>query len=403
MTEQANPDREPLMSRKRVVLDRWLRYALTIFAAVASVACPGFVWAQSDAPQTPADAEADRVAEQIADSLPEPYRFRIVWNNDGSFFNPFGNDDRHYSNGTQFEFASQPEWARDLARWTPGGDFYGEQELRTAGGFLAGHQLYTPEQLTVAAPLPDDRPHASYLYGGFFWQRDNLGGPPNSGGPDGIPTLDHFELQFGVAGEGALGEPIQRTVHDTFSGDEPNGWDNQNRTEGVIQGVIRKDWRLEPGPVATPLGNLEWQAIPSLRARVGTAFIDGEVGGLVRVGVGLPDDFGPGGLFRVPSATGLSPAYSEEGRFSAYVFGRASGRAVGHNLFLGGSLFRNNQVVVEPERFVGEVEAGLAVRYEIEAFFAEVTWSVVANTEEFEGQDGGNEFGNLSLNLGCTF
>ncbi|MEM6749989.1 MAG: lipid A deacylase LpxR family protein [Planctomycetota bacterium] len=358
----------------------------------------GLVWLGSPASAQDAPATAPEAAAGS-----EPFRFRLVWNNDGSFFNPFGSNDRHYTNGTQFEWAYQPEWAESLAKWTPDFGFYGESELRTAGGFIAGQQIYTPENLEVSTPVTDDRPHAGYLYGGVYWQRDNLGGPPGAGAPDGVPTFDHFELQLGVAGAEALAEPTQRTVHDTFSGDEPNGWDNQIHTEPVIQAVVRKAWRLDPGPLDTPLGRLEWQAIPRLQGRVGTAFVDGELGVLGRIGVGLPDDFGPGGVFRVPAATGLRWTYSDAGRWSAYVFGGASVRAVGHNLFLGGSLYRNNDVTVPPERFVGELEAGVAVRYEKGAFYSELTWSHVTQTDEFEGQRDNDDFGNFNVSLGYTF
>ena len=118
------------------------------------------------------------------------------------------------------------------------------------------------------------------------------------------------------------------------------------------------------------------------------------LGGAVRVGVNLPDDFGPPALIHGASTV---DRLNEDG-IGAYVFATAEGRYVAHNIFLDGNTWRAGHSV-DRVPWVGRFTLGVALEYG--RFRIAYTNAVV--TEEFEGQQRYSRFGAISTSFQAFF
>lgn len=190
-------------------------------------------------------------------------------------------------------------------------------------GWRIGQELYTASDIKLPPELvvPPDHPYAGWLYGGLFRHQQHVDG-------------SHLRLgvDIGCLGPCAGGRRTQKTFHQLLDQPLPQGWSRQVRNEFGV--VLHADY--SPGRWAPTTG---FDITPSIKARFGNIFTDLGAGLLLRAGALnlLPDQ----------------PAF--------YAFLRTDARLVGHNATLQGGYFSNNNPhTVEPERRVGEVEAGLA-------------------------------------------
>lgn len=357
-----------------------------------------------------AEERADEAAgSQLAELAGEPaslegpatapaYRFQVLFENDGSFLKPNELEDRHYTNGAALDFAFK---APKLADWL---ESRGVSTEGAAAGAFVAHEIYTPEDISLREPDPEDRPYAGYLYGGFYAQRENA------------DTLDHLQLNLGVVGPSSLAEPVQEWIHDNFSGEDPNGWDAQLGDEISVNAVYRRTFRIDlerlmadalsgrgeddlDGWVIDTSGPLGVELLPYGEVRVGTTHRDATVGGLFRVGWKLPDDFGPAQVRDPGSFTGAGPQRG----WSVYAFGGAAVRFVEWNTFLNGSFERNPSPSVEPEPFIGLFRGGFAVAWRGERKSLELGYGQSFRTREFRGQEDANGIGQIQLTLSWGF
>lgn len=348
-------------------------------------------------------ADADRLAPA---DLPEPSSepavgtVRIYSENDGSLHDPFDGYDRHYTSGFAVVLEHQPDWAKDLADNMPLGDLFARHHgsPKTGAGYLLSQLIFTPNNLRATAPIPGDQPYAGYLYTGAFWQRQG-----DYYQRDDIAVLDHFELNVGVVGENSLGQDIQDWVHESFEGVTPRGWDNQLANEVTFQAFYRRKWRVDLGEVESSLlGPLQMQAIPQAGVALGTVYRHAEAATTFRIGQNLPDDFGPGRINDLQSSTGDPFAFDS---WSWYVFTRAGGRLVEHDLFLDGSN-NDSSLSVSKNSAVGEVQGGLAVGYRpnINHRF-DLSWGVTYHTDTFDGAgaSGTESYGTFVLSWLMSF
>lgn len=343
-----------------------------IFLGILTVASVGSV----------ALAQADHT-DPIADgqrAIGEPVIVTAYWENDGGPLKRNNLRDRHYTNGMAITVAHRPQWAEDLAGFIPFGDSFNASELQTAGGYTAGQLMFTPDNIGLAAPQPMDRPWAGYLYGGVYWQRADE------------EQFDHLQLDVGVLGPSSGADEVQGGIHDWVDDVDPKGWDNQLADEPTFQFYGRRKWRID---MKTPSNGDGFgiQAIPAVGVALGTVYVNAEAGGTIRAGWNLPDDFGPGRLADPASATG------ERGEgWSLYFFGRGTARLVAHDIFLAGGVFEDGPGVEERD-LVGEFQGGVAVAYECHDMTLAATYSQTFQTETFEGQQNGDEYGALTISL----
>jgi hypothetical protein len=319
-------------------------------------------------------ALADEISDKSAES---PFVVTIYFENDGTFAKPINNTDRHYTNGVKLTFAYQPEWAAELAPKLPFAPTQGGGPLKTAAGYAFGHNIYTPDGIGIATLIPDDRPYAGWLYVGAYLQRATQS------------EFDHFELNVGMIGPSALAEDVQRIVHDAFSQADPRGWDNQLGDEFGFNVTYQRKWKIEL------FTDEQWAAelIPQAGFTLGTVNRHANIGVLARIGVRLPDDFGPGRIEEPAAATAIGRSDS-----GGYLFIRLGGKAVEHNTFLEGNNYKFSHGV-NAEPIFGEVQLGAVIRW----YRVELGYSQTFMSREFKGQRGTDSFGAWTLSFNSHF
>lgn len=351
---------------------------------------------------TPASTPAPAPATSVDTSAPatttdrdKAWRFNLYLENDSIWLKPNAETDRWYTNGTLISITHQPEFAQDLLPNLPFAESFAQEDqgqVNAAMGYHAGQLMFTPRHIYRTAPQIGDRPFAGYLYAGAFIQRAN------------DVTLDHFQVDIGMVGPSALAGDTQRFVHRNFPGGyNPRGWDNQLHDEPTIQTYLRKKWRLPIGEIAFSKAEdahpLKFEIIPETGVAVGTVYRHVEAGATLRAGFVMPDDFGPGYIANLASATGSQTPTG----WSGYAFVGLGGKVVEHNMFLDGSDFHHNTVEVKHQPFTGQASAGVTLSYQGEQNTFSVTYSQVYLTEEFKGQSGTPAYGALRLSWAIVF
>ena len=378
----------PNLSPKGLLLNRIVFLAsLTLLLAVRAAPVHG-------------QAPVDNAAVNVPSAKQSVATVKVYWENDGSFHDPSDGYDRHYTNGFAIVMDHQPQWAKDLAEVMPLGNLFAKHHgnVKTGAGYVLSQLMFTPANLSATAPITTDQPYAGYLYGGVFWQREG-----DYDRRDDISVLDHFELNVGVVGEDSFAEDIQDWVHENVSGVTPRGWDNQLANEVTFQGFYRRKWRVDLGSVDTYLlGPLDMQVIPQMGVALGTVYRHAEAAAIFRIGQQLPDDFGPGRINDLHSATGDPFAFDG---WSWYVFTRLGGRVVEHDLFLDGSNSDPSQDVSKNSA-VGEVQGGFAIGYRPNVNHRfDLSWGITYHTDTFDGPGatGTDSYGTIVLSWSISF
>ena len=340
-------------------------------------------------------------APSTDDAAPRPGSVKIYSENDGAFHDPFDSYDRHYTNGFAIVLEHQPQWAKDLADAMPFAERFERRhgKANTGAGYQLAQLIFTPANLSATGPITTDQSYGGYLYGGVFWQRQG-----QHERREDLAVFDHFEANIGVVGEDSLAEDIQDWVHTNFTGVDPVGWDNQLANEVTGQLYARRKWRKDLGTMESALlGDLEMQVIPQVGVALGTVHRYGEAAVTFRIGQQLPDDFGPGRINDLQSVTG--DPYKHTG-WSWYVYGRAGGRAVQHDMFLDGSDFETSAVSVDSNPLVGEVQGGFALSYRPNMNHRfDLTWGLTFMTDTFDapGASGTESYGTVVLSWTKSF
>lgn len=287
--------------------------------------------------------------------------------------------DENYTNGVRLSYFNAdfdvPAWARRLGEIYPGFRL----NDATAITYSIGQNLYTPRNIKIEAPQPDDRPWAAWLYGsvGLVTVTDN--------------HLDELELSLGVVGPAAGGKMVQRFVHNYISdSDEPRGWGNQIKNE---PGIIISWERRWPHYMAERIGEgLFFSASPHIGTSLGNIYTHAEGGISFRLSP-YDDRFAdlPARVRPAMPGTGYYP--SPEDGWSWAVFAGATGRAVGRNIFLDGNSFRNDTPSVDTKHFVYDIDFGA------DLILGEnrLSYTVVRRSKEFEGQENTSVFGAVTL------
>ena len=292
----------------------------------------------------------------------------------------YSNTDRHYTNGLHLSWLSAsgdvPEFAMTAASWLP---FLLSPEGKRRIGFNFGQSLFTPADIKIAEPQPDDRPWAAWLYGGIAL----LSETPR--------TLESLELDIGVVGPAAFGEDVQKFWHDMIGSPQPRGWDNQIKNEPAVALIYERKWREEVWRFGGKGSEIGADVTPLVGAALGNVFTYASAGVALRFGEDLPADFGPPRIR--PSLPG-SGFFDLDDRFGWYVFAALEGRAVARNIFLDGNTFVDSERV-DKEPFVGDFQFGFAVMVNT----ARITVSQIFRTREFDGQREPDRFGAVSVSF----
>ncbi|HEX8671540.1 MAG TPA: lipid A deacylase LpxR family protein [Longimicrobium sp.] len=207
-----------------------------------------------------------------------------------------------------------------------------------------GQRIYTPRR-DAPDPIPGERPYAAWLYAG--------GGIVRESGR-GVRTV---EVELGVTGPPALGEPVQNGVHRLTGSERQQGWAHQT---GFEPGILL---RLQEG---RRWGGGAARVEPAVRVELGNVRTAAAVGASGVLGRGT----GP--------------------------YARLGGRQewVVRDIFVDGNTFGSRSTARKlPFVSEGEAAAGFRAR----------KWSVeyrfVARSREYRAQPEGHAYGSLVLTV----
>ena len=240
-----------------------------------------------------------------------------------------------------------------------------------------GQHIYTPEDISTPAVIPDDRPYAGWLYSSLAIASIRLDHDEGRR----RDTKSEVKLQLGVVGPASRAEEIQKWTHDLLNDEEPMGWDNQLSNELGIILSARRDFRLLFGKI----GGWEYDSIGHMSTSLGNVLTQLTTGNMVRFGPSVSRDW-PGKIIQ-PEALLLG-----EGNFDYHFFMGVDGRLVVHDIFLDGNTFEDSHSV-DKEPLVADFFAGISTKWRN----TDVTLSMVHRTEEFETEPDNNVFGAISV------
>lgn len=314
----------------------------------------------------------------------------------GTFSTYFENDlfagtDRYYTSGVKFGWSSSDlenfsdtPYASPLLPLINLLPYINEKDYQKNLLFTVGQNMYTPDNTEANNVVKGDRPYAGWLYMGVgvAWKNTEV--------------RNTLVLDIGVVGPWSYAEETQRLVHDIRGDDHPNGWNNQLHNELGVTAVYLREWRW---PKHDRRSGLDWEFLPHAGLALGNVQTYANLGGELRAGLNLPDDFGTDVID--PSSTTSTPVDGSQGAtrswfpFGLYAFSRVDGRVVAHNIFLDGNTVGNSPSVTH-KWLVADLSLGAAVNYKN----TKLAYAFVYRTEEFYGQKGGGQvFGTISVNV----
>ena len=294
----------------------------------------------------------------------------FVWENDY-----FADTDRNYTNGVRISYLSGFKSPKGVSEFIAQELLGADEEAGIRRGFAIGHSIFTPQDILTAEPLPDQHPYGAWLYGEYsvVVEQRNI--------------IDQFSFQAGLVGPSAGGEFVQNNWHKLIGGKSANGWDNQIGDElGIVLSYERKLRAL----ASIGDGAFSVDLTPSYGFSVGNIYTNTRAGLTLRFGTDLKNDYGPP---RVRPSLAGGGYFSPRDKFSWYFFGGAEGRAVAHDIFLDGSLFRKSDPSVPSNIFVGDFQTGLVMQIQR----IQIAYTYVLRTKEFKPQSDDQQFAAVSV------
>jgi hypothetical protein len=232
----------------------------------------------------------------------------------------FGDSDKWYTNGVKLtysydeETAALPTATMKNAVEKVAKALHFEDFCEARYGIAFGQLMFTPSDITISAPQPNDR-----FYGGWLY----MGGVIQQHSDDKTTTA---ELDIGTTGTYSGAEWAQKLIHRNFGYDAPQGWHNQIKTEPGLQFSYNSISKLQ--------GNDYFDASCYWGGVVGTIFDNAKVGMILRLGE-LSDS--------VPASVIESPVIGGDlQKHGWYFLARGEVEGVLHNTFIDGSLFRSD-------------------------------------------------------------
>lgn len=285
--------------------------------------------------------------------------------------------DEYYTSGVQINiFNIDEEPPRFLQGFAD--DLLGFDISRaTAVSFTLGQKIFTPQDISVAAAQPNDRPWAGWLYTGVSLA--NLY----------ADHIDQLGMTVGLVGPGSLAEPVQKFVHQHLTDSpRPQGWDNQLHAEpGFILSWSRR-WH---NYASADLSGYRVQAEPNISLALGNVH--------THAGAGITLTLGETQLGYQDTPPRILPAMPGSGYFDLpegkswdwFLFAGLNGRAVARDIFLDGNSFLDS-ASVDKKALVADANAGVAFT----CGQARVSYTIIYRSREFDGQDDPSIFGSLS-------
>ena len=306
-----------------------------------------------------------------ASSVPTPPAITARFDND-----VLARTDRGYTGGLRVRWDS--EGYVDLESnpwisWIPLG--FGSENTASLAISL-GQKVYTPDSIQWSRLAENDRPYAGVLY-------LTLGVPVRSQRHHQL-----LELTLGLVGPSAQAERAQAIIHKLAPHNEPQGWANQLKDEPLLAVNYEHKWKAFSNRQPE-----EWafEFIPYYAAGLGNLHTFGAVGGQVRVGWNMSDDFGVETL-RPSGFRGSSPK-GEEG-LGFEMFAAVDRKAILHDLLLDGNTFRQSHSVKKEPFTSSFIIGGTVSFWRFCLGYEHILW-----TKQFATEAQNQEFSSFSLHF----
>ena len=250
----------------------------------------------------------------------------------------FFKTDRFYTNGVQLSIKRSRDRRGDMAKaitrracaWLSC-----EDSVFLTSQTNYGQLMYTPQDITIAAPQPQDRPWAGLLYVEHAY---SLLSPDQR-------TLTTLSAQVGVTGPASLSEESQKLFHKIMDRPEPRGWHNQIGGSLALMASAERRTALDSLSLALP-GDVQLNTAGYWRLAAGNTMTYAAAGLAVVVGKDLPPVSPPPpgiGNKLVQDAFGTTTCMLKWLQCTAFAV--VETRLVGRNIFLDGRLWRDDPQV----------------------------------------------------------
>ena len=322
---------------------------------------------------------------QAADNFDRDYNqgpsFTVIEEND-----LFVNTDRHYTQGIRLCYltgdkliaAQDPDDEHFIERSGRSMLAWGYDPKSYRIGYEVGQNMYTPRDISLPGAQPNDRPYAGWLYFGLNLQRRGETG-------SGTPTMENLSLLAGIIGPWSLAKEAQIWVHEIRGFGLPEGWHHQLKNEPALALRYQRFWLYRFGPRY----KFNFDIIPDVGFSAGNPLTAAQVGGTVRLGWNIPDDFGVqyGDALSIVSG---GPSPTRKSHWGFYAYAGASGRAVAYNTFIDGNMFRSSPGVSH-EPLVADLRIGVVATSK----YLEAGFSLINRTEEYQAQTERDAYGSM--------
>ena len=285
--------------------------------------------------------------------------------------------DQNYTSGVRLSYFDASAEMSDLAHYVA--DHIPTFSLNEFSSltYSIGQNLYTPDDISLAAQPANDRPWAAHLYGsmGLVTVTDD--------------HIDEIEAQIGVVGPLALGEQTQKFIHTHVSDSPtPRGWKNQLDNEPTLNIGWQRRW---PKFYTYDTDHFNFSVAPHAGATLGNVYT------FVNTGFSLAlhprADWLQDTPLRVqPAIPGTGFFTKPEKKWTWMLFAGMEGRAMARNIFLDGNTFSDSHDI-DKRYFVGDAHIGLSITYDR----MRVSYTLNHRSKEFKGQDSPDLFGAISL------
>jgi lipid A 3-O-deacylase len=287
--------------------------------------------------------------------------YMLCWENDA-----FDNSDANYTNGASLAFARERKGLLG-GIW----NLAGETEGRRFSVYELSQLQFTPTDLDLGNPDPNDRPYAGILFVGltsFLQQSDSLHG---------------FKLIVGVIGPASLSETFQKATHHIISSALPQGWDYQLKNEPIINLAYEYRRRI---PLSSSSSLFDIDLIPMGSVTAGNYLVQADAGMQMRVGYRLAGDFGATTLRGI----GFLPFPADDATWRFYIFGGGHLDLVARDITLDGNTFARSRSV-DKRIFKQAGEFGMSFT----GGPMRLSFVYVISGKEFYGQQHSEDYGSL--------
>lgn len=253
-------------------------------------------------------------------------------------------------------------------------------DLSFNSGISLTQLMFTPENETAPEPPPGQRPYAGWL---------GLGLSQHSKDAQALNTV---EISLGILGPESFAEEAQDFIHDLRGQNKFAGWDSQLPTEPTLNLFFVQKRKL--GFLSHHADEFAIDSYSESRIALGNFRTDISAGAMTRLGWNLPTDFSDARV--TPTAynqTFKNPQHGTGGGWSCYGLAGFRGYLIAHDITLDGPLFRSYDRIVTPETLLGEAYLGFGIAFR----HFELSYTHTFQTQTFEEQSGGHQFGSLAF------